>query len=76
MSGPIWEQTRKRVYYLQRWPSQRAMQRIRQRVKELTPRRAVPRGPPRIIARPEPGAAGLGQLLPHRECRESFNQLD
>jgi len=38
MSGPIWERRHQRVYYLQRWPSQRAMQRIRQRVKALTPR--------------------------------------
>jgi len=25
MSGPIWERSRQRVYYLQRWPSQRAI---------------------------------------------------
>ena len=33
MSGPLWERLHRRVYYLQRWPSQRAMRRIRQRVK-------------------------------------------
>ncbi len=38
MSGPLWERTRRRVYFLQRWPSHRAMQRIRTRVRELTPR--------------------------------------
>ena len=38
MSGPLWERTRQRVYYLQRWPSQRAMARVRARVRELTPR--------------------------------------
>src|ERR1700674_591016 len=38
MSGPLLEKTGRKLYYLQRWPSQRAMQRIRQRVKELTPR--------------------------------------
>jgi group II intron reverse transcriptase/maturase len=37
MSGPIWEKERKRVFFLQRWPSRRAMKRIRQSVKELTP---------------------------------------
>jgi group II intron reverse transcriptase/maturase len=36
MSGPIWEKERRRVYFLQRWPSQRSMTRVRQRVKELT----------------------------------------
>jgi RNA-directed DNA polymerase len=39
MSGRIWERQGKRVYFLNRWPSQRAMKRIRQRIKELTPRR-------------------------------------
>jgi retron-type reverse transcriptase len=38
MSGPIWERERNRVYFLQRWPSQRSLQRVRQRVKELTGR--------------------------------------
>ena len=38
MSGKLWEQKRKRLYFLQRWPSARAMQRIRARVKALTPR--------------------------------------
>ena len=38
MSGIIWEKDRKRVYFLQRWPSQRSMQRVRQRVKGLTGR--------------------------------------
>jgi hypothetical protein len=38
LSGAIWEKQRKRVYFLQRWPSQRSMKRVRQRVKELTGR--------------------------------------
>jgi RNA-directed DNA polymerase len=37
-SGPRWERTRQRVYFLQRWPSRRAMARVRTRVRELTPR--------------------------------------
>ncbi len=37
MSGILWERKRQRLYFLQRWPSQRSMQRIRQRVKQLTP---------------------------------------
>jgi hypothetical protein len=28
MSGPLWERTRRRVYFLQRWPSARVMRRI------------------------------------------------
>jgi len=38
MSGPIWEQQRKRYYFLQRWPSTRSMKRVRERIHELTPR--------------------------------------
>jgi RNA-directed DNA polymerase len=35
MSGPIWARSRRRVYFLQREPSQRSMKRVRQRVKEI-----------------------------------------
>jgi RNA-directed DNA polymerase len=35
MSGPIWERSRRRVFFLQREPSQRSMKRVRQRVKEI-----------------------------------------
>jgi hypothetical protein len=38
MRGPIWERSRQRVYYLHRGPSQRAMARVRARVRDLTPR--------------------------------------
>jgi len=36
LSGVIWEQKRKRLYFLHRWPSARAMKSLRQRVRELT----------------------------------------
>jgi group II intron reverse transcriptase/maturase len=39
MSGKIWEKRGKRVYFLQRWPSQRSMKQVRQRVKDCTGRR-------------------------------------
>jgi RNA-directed DNA polymerase len=38
LSGRLWEQQRKRLYFLHRWPSRRSMQRVRTRVRELTPR--------------------------------------
>ena len=38
MSGKIWEKERRLVYFLQRWPSERALKRVRSRVKELTGR--------------------------------------
>ena len=37
LSGRIWEQEHKRLYFLHRWPNQRSMQRVRARVRELTP---------------------------------------
>ena len=39
MSGTIWEQQRKRLYFLNRWPSERSMKRIREQVGRR--RRAV-----------------------------------
>ena len=36
LSGAIWEQKRKRLYFLHRWPSARAMKSLRQRIRELT----------------------------------------
>ena len=38
MSGTLWEKKGKRLYFLHRWPSRRAMNRVRQRIRELTPR--------------------------------------
>ncbi|MGH7487879.1 MAG: group II intron reverse transcriptase/maturase, partial [bacterium] len=38
LSGLIWERERKRMYFLNRRPSQRAMKRIRQKVKDKTAR--------------------------------------
>lgn len=38
LSGPFWERERKRLYFLQRWPSQRAMKQVRAKIKMLTPR--------------------------------------
>ncbi len=72
LSGTIWEQKRKRLYFLQRWPSQRSMKRVRQRVKELTPRSRCHADLRERHRRPQPGAARLGQLLPHRERRPAL----
>jgi len=36
LSGAIWEKKRKRLYFLHRWPSTRAMKSLRQRIRELT----------------------------------------
>jgi group II intron reverse transcriptase/maturase len=38
LSGRIWAKERRRLYFLQRWPSTRSMKRVRARIHELTPR--------------------------------------
>ena len=69
MSGRLWEQKRIVRYYLHRWPSQRAMKRLREKVRARTGRNRVGSGHPRRDRGPESGPARLGQLLPHRERR-------
>ena len=66
-----------RVYFLQRWPSQRAMQRMRQRVRDLTPRARCHADLRDIIARAQPGAPWLGRsTFAPGTPRTSFSQID
>ncbi|HYW30166.1 MAG TPA: group II intron reverse transcriptase/maturase [Gemmatimonas sp.] len=76
MSGRLWEQKRKRLYFLQRWPSKRSMQRIRQRVKELTPRSRCHVDSRIIIANLNPVLRGWGQYFRSGNAATRFNQLD
>jgi len=76
LSGRIWERSRERVYFLHRWPSQRAMKRIRQRVKELTPRRRCHEDIRDIIADLNPVLRGWGNYFRTGNAAKRFNQLD
>jgi RNA-directed DNA polymerase len=76
MSGPTWERRHQRVYYLQRWPSQRAMQRIRQRVKGLTPRSVCHRDLRETIAQITPVLRGWGAYFRTGNAAIKFGQLD
>jgi len=76
MSGPIWERKKQRVYFLHRWPSQRAMQRIRQRVKELTPRGRCHADIRDVIAQLNPVIRGWGNYFRTGNAARPFNQLD
>ena len=76
LSGAIWERERKRLYYLHRWPSQRSMQRIRQRVKELTPRQRCHDDIRDIIADLNPILRGWGQYFRTGNAAKRFVQLD
>jgi group II intron reverse transcriptase/maturase len=76
MSGRIWEREGKKLYFLQRWPSQRAMQRIRQRVKELTPRGRCHADLRVVIAELNPVLRGWGHYFKTGNAAKRFNQLD
>jgi RNA-directed DNA polymerase len=76
LSGKIWEEQRKRLYFLHRWPSQRSMQRIRQRVKALTPRSRCHTDLRTIIAALNPILRGWGQYFRTGNVQARFNQLD
>jgi group II intron reverse transcriptase/maturase len=76
LSGVIWERSRKRLYFLQRWPSQRSMQRIRQRVKELTPRSRCHADIRDVIRDLNPVLRGWGNYFRTGNAATRFNQLD
>ena len=76
MSGPIWERTHRRVYFLQRWPSARAMVRVRARVRALTSRSRCHEDLRRVIAEVNPVLRGWGQYFRTGNATVKFVQLD
>lgn len=76
MSGTIWERERRRVYFLNRWPSQRAMKRVRQRVKELTPRSRCHADIREVIRDLNPVLRGWGNYFRTGNASRRFAQID
>ncbi len=76
LSGSLWEKQRRRLYFLQRWPSARAMKRIRQRVRDLTPRSRCHMDLREVIARLNPVLRGWGGYFRTGNADTKFNQLD
>jgi RNA-directed DNA polymerase len=76
LSGPIWEKQRKRVYYLQRGPSQRSMKRVRQRVKELTPKSRCHHDVREVIADLNPVLRGWGNYFRTGNASYEFTDID
>jgi group II intron reverse transcriptase/maturase len=76
LSGRLLEQKGQRLYFLQRWPSQRSMQRIRQRVKALTPRSRCHADIRDVIADLNPVLRGWGEYFRTGNAAKRFNQLD
>jgi RNA-directed DNA polymerase len=76
MSGRIWERERKPVYFLNRWPSRRSMKRVRQRVKELTPRGRCHADLREIIAQLNPVLRGWGNYFRTGNPSRQFRSID
>jgi len=76
MSGPLWEQKRIVRYYLQRWPSQRSMQRARLRVKAFTGRHRVGGQLPDLIAGLNLFLRGWGNYFRTGNASDKFVEMD
>lgn len=76
MSGRLWEQKRVIRYYLHRWPSQAAMKRLREKVRDRTGRS---RGGTRIewvIEDLNPILRGWGNYFRTGNAADKFTQVD
>ncbi len=76
LSGPIWEKQHRRIYFLQRWPSQRAMKRIRQRVKEVAPLQRCHDDLRRVIDDLNPVLRGWSNYFRTGNAAAKFNEVD
>lgn len=76
MSGRLWEQKGLRRYYLHRWPSRRAMNRVRERVRQLTPRRRCHQDMRGVIAELNPVLRGWGQYFRSGNAANHFRDVD
>jgi len=76
LSGPVWERTHRRVFYLHRTPSQRAMARVRARVRALTPRGRCHEDLRVVIADLNRVLRGWGQYFRTGNAAVKFIQID
>ena len=76
LSGRIWEEQRKRLYFLHRWPSKRSMQRVRTRVRELTPNSRCHADLRTVIADLNPVLRGWGAYFRTGNAANQFTSID
>lgn len=76
LSGRLWEQQRKRLYFLHRWPSRRSMQRVRTRVRELTPRSRCHADIRSVIGDLNPVLRGWGNYFRTGNAAKQFISID
>jgi RNA-directed DNA polymerase len=76
MSGRVWERYGKVRYYLHRWPSQRAMKRLRGKIRDRTGRNRVGRDIREVIADLNPLLRGWGNYFRTGNAAGKFRQAD
>jgi RNA-directed DNA polymerase len=76
MSGKLWERKRIVRYYLQRWPSLRAMKRLREKIRDRTGRHRVGADIRIIIAEITPMIRGWGNYFRTGNAAAKFRQMD
>ena len=76
MSGRLWEQRGIVRYYLHRWPSQKAMKRLREKIKHRTSRGRVGVDVRVVIGDLNPILRGWGNYFATGNAAEKFVQVD
>jgi RNA-directed DNA polymerase len=76
MSGRLWEQKRIVRYYLHRWPSQRAMKRLREKIRARTGHNRVGADVRDVIADLNPLLRGWGNYFRTGNAATKFGQAD
>lgn len=76
MSGRLWEQKRLVRYYLHRWPSQAAMKRLREKVRDRTGRNRVGWPIEVVIDQINPILRGWGNYFRTGNAATKFRQID
>jgi RNA-directed DNA polymerase len=76
MSGRLWEQKRIIRYYLHRWPSQTAMKRLREKVRDRTGRNRVGLDIRDVIADLNPVLRGWANYFRTGNAATKFRQAD
>jgi len=76
MSGKLWQTKGVRRYYLHRWPAAKAMNRIRERVRQMTPRGRCHQDVRGVIAELNPVLRGWGQYFGSGNPARQFLSID
>jgi RNA-directed DNA polymerase len=76
MSGRLWEKKRIVRYYLHRWPSQRAMKRLRDKIRARTGRNRAGADIRDVIADLNPLLRGWGNYFRTGNAASKFRQVD